>query len=46
MRFGECDALDEISRTGLTQNYNIAMSGGTEKRKIPLSVGYLDRKVS
>lgn len=37
------DAFDEISRTGLTQNYNTAVSGGTENGRYRLSVGYLDQ---
>jgi iron complex outermembrane receptor protein len=35
------DAFDEITRTALTQNYNVALSGGTETGRYRLSVGYL-----
>jgi len=38
------DAFDEISRTGLTQNYNVAVGGGTESGRYRLSVGYLDQE--
>ncbi len=41
---GNVDAFDEISRTGLTQNYNVAVSGGTENGRYRLSVGYLDQE--
>ncbi len=41
---GNVDAFDEISRTGLTQSYNTAVSGGTENGRYRLSAGYLDQK--
>jgi TonB-dependent starch-binding outer membrane protein SusC len=41
---GNVDAFDEISRTALTQNYNTAVSGGTENGRYRLSVGYLDQE--
>lgn len=41
---GNVDAFDEITRTGLTQNYNTAVSGGTENGRYRLSVGYLDQE--
>lgn len=41
---GNVDAFDEITRTGLTQNYNTAVSGGTENGRYRLSVGYLNQE--
>lgn len=41
---GNVDAFDEITRTALTQNYNTAVSGGTENGRYRLSVGYLDQE--
>ncbi|MFC0773860.1 SusC/RagA family TonB-linked outer membrane protein [Terrimonas alba] len=41
---GDVDAFDEISRTGLTQNYNVAVGGGTDNGRYRLSVGYLDQE--
>lgn len=41
---GNVDAFDAISRTGLTQNYNVGVSGGTENGRYRLSVGYLDQE--
>ncbi|WP_276503828.1 SusC/RagA family TonB-linked outer membrane protein [Terrimonas pollutisoli] len=41
---GNVDAFDEISRTGLTQNYNVAVGGGTDNGRYRLSVGYLDQE--
>lgn len=41
---GNVDAFDAISRTGLTQNYNVAVGGGTENGRYRLSVGYLDQE--
>src|SRR4029079_9611051 len=38
------DAWDAITRTALTQNYNIAVSGGTETGRYRLSAGYLDQQ--
>lgn len=38
------DAMDEITRTGIQQNYNIAISGGGENGRYRLSVGYLDQQ--
>lgn len=37
------DAFDAITRTGLTQNYNVAVGGGTENGRYRLSLGYLDQ---
>lgn len=38
------DAFDAITRKGLTQNYNIGISGGTENARLRLSLGYLDQE--
>ncbi len=38
------NAFDAITRTGSVQNYNAAVSGGTENGRYRLSVGYLDQK--
>jgi TonB-dependent starch-binding outer membrane protein SusC len=41
---GNVDAFDAISRTGFTQNYNTAISGGTENGRYRISLGYLDQQ--
>ncbi|HZH96895.1 MAG TPA: SusC/RagA family TonB-linked outer membrane protein, partial [Flavisolibacter sp.] len=41
---GNVDALDEILRTGITQNYNIAVGGGAENGRYRISAGYLDQQ--
>jgi TonB-linked SusC/RagA family outer membrane protein len=41
---GSVNAFDAITRTAITQNYNVSMSGGTENGRYRLSVGYLDQK--
>ena len=38
------DALDAILRTGLVQNYNMAISGGNENAKFRLSFGALNQE--
>jgi len=38
------DAWDAITRTALTQNYNVSVSGGTENGRYRLSAGYLDQQ--
>jgi iron complex outermembrane receptor protein len=38
------DAFDAITRTALTQNYNVAIGGGTDNGRYRLSIGYLDQK--
>jgi TonB-dependent starch-binding outer membrane protein SusC len=38
------DWQDAIYRTGLTQNYNIAIRGGNEKVQTATSIGYYDQK--
>lgn len=40
---GNVNALDAILRTGALQNYNVAMSGGSETGRYRLSLGYLDQ---
>ncbi len=42
--FGQdVDAFDEITRTSLTQNYNLAMGGGNENGRYRISAGFLDQ---
>ncbi len=41
---GSVDAFDAISQTGLIQNHNVAVSGGTETGRYRLSLGYLDQE--
>jgi iron complex outermembrane receptor protein len=41
---GNVNAFDAITRSAITQNYNVAMSGGTENGRYRLSVGYLDQQ--
>jgi iron complex outermembrane receptor protein len=38
------DAFDAITRTGITQNYNVAVGGGTENGRYRISAGYLDQE--
>ena len=40
---GAVNALDEILRTGYLQNYNVAISGGSETGRYRLSLGYLNQ---
>lgn len=43
--FGESeDAWDAITRTGITQNYNVAVGGGQEGGKYRISAGFLDQQ--
>ncbi len=42
-RGASVDALDEILQTGILQNYNLAISGGTESAKFRFSMGVLDQ---
>jgi len=43
--FGDnVDAMDEILRTGITQNYNFSMTGGTERGNYRVSAAYLDQQ--
>lgn len=37
------DAFDAITRTALTQNYNVSVSAGNDGAKYRLSLGYLDQ---
>jgi iron complex outermembrane receptor protein len=41
---GDYDAMDEITRTAYTQNYNAGISGGTENAKYRVSFSYLDQQ--
>jgi TonB-dependent starch-binding outer membrane protein SusC len=38
------NALDEITRISLIQNYNVAISGGNEKGNYRISLGYVDQQ--
>lgn len=38
------DYLDLLTRTAYTQNYNLSMSGGTEKMSYLFSAGYIDEE--
>jgi iron complex outermembrane receptor protein len=40
---GSADAFDAITRTSLTQNYNVGISGGSETGRYRLSAGYMDQ---
>jgi TonB-linked SusC/RagA family outer membrane protein len=40
---GDTDALGAILQKGLLQNYNVAMSGGTDNGRYRVSLGYLDQ---
>ena len=40
MRFSDTDWLDQISRTGFSQNYDISISNATEKSSALVSFGY------
>ncbi|HRP56759.1 SusC/RagA family TonB-linked outer membrane protein [Agriterribacter sp.] len=41
---GNEDPWDAITRTAITQNYNTAISGGTENGRYRISAGYLDQQ--
>ena len=40
MRYSDTDWVDEIGRTGITQNYDLSFSKGTDKGSSLFSVGY------
>ena len=40
MRFSDTDWLDEISRTGFSQNYDLSLSHANEKHSTMFSLGY------
>ncbi|MES2893483.1 MAG: SusC/RagA family TonB-linked outer membrane protein [Bacteroidota bacterium] len=40
----DVDAFDAITRAAITQNYNVAVGGGTEDGRYRISAGYLDQK--
>ena len=39
------DWMDELLRTGITQNYKVAVSQGNEKTQTYFSANYMDQKV-
>jgi TonB-dependent starch-binding outer membrane protein SusC len=41
---GDVDAIDEITQTGVVQNYSVGMSGGTDNAKYRISVSALDQE--
>jgi len=41
---GNVNAMDEITRSAFTQNYNVAVSGGNDNGKYRLSVGYMNQE--
>ena len=41
---GNVDAFDAITRTAITQNYNVAVGGGTENGRYRISAGYLNQQ--
>lgn len=43
-RLNSIDWQDVMSRTALQQNYNLSVSGGSEKTQSRLSLGYLDNE--
>ncbi|MBQ7470818.1 MAG: SusC/RagA family TonB-linked outer membrane protein, partial [Prevotella sp.] len=44
VRSGDTDWFDEITRTGVVQQYNLSVSNGSEKGHSFFSVGYYDNK--
>ena len=44
VRSSDTDWLKEITRTGIVQQYNLSVSGGSEKSSTFFSVGYYDNK--
>lgn len=40
---GDVDALDEITRTAVTQNYYVSIGGGNENGRYRISLGVLDQ---
>lgn len=41
---GNSDAFNEITRTGVVQNYNVGISGGTDNAKFRFSLGALNQE--
>ena len=41
---GNVDAFDAITQTGFTQNYNVAVAGGSDNGRYRMSFGYLDQE--
>ena len=44
VRAGDTDWFDEITRTGVVQNYNVSVSNGSEKGSSFFSMGYYDNQ--
>lgn len=42
--YSETDWQDQLFRTGVTQNHNVSINGGSERAVVGLSVGFLDQK--
>lgn len=40
---GDVDAFDAITRTAITQNHNLSVTGGNDRGRYRLSLGYLDQ---
>jgi TonB-linked SusC/RagA family outer membrane protein len=40
----DVDAFDEITRTGMNQNYSVAVSGGSENSNYRISLNYLEQE--
>lgn len=40
----DVDAFEAITRTAITQNYNVSVSGGNDRGRYRLSLGYLDQE--
>jgi len=40
---GNVNAFDAITRTGITQNHNVSVTGGTERGRYRVSAGYLNQ---
>ena len=44
LRAGDTDWFDEITRTGVVQNYNVSVSNGSDKGSSFFSMGYYDNQ--
>ena len=44
VRAGDTDWFDEITRTGIVQNYNVSVSNGSDKGSSFFSMGYYDNQ--
>lgn len=45
MKYSDTDWLDEISRTGFSQNYDLSISNATDKYSALFSLGYKRTRV-